>query len=809
VVDLGALYRRLEHATFSQREQIAEEIVRATPAGELGALVRGLQHPHQAVRLGVIEILRRAGHRAALRSLFEHARDREGDDRVFALRALADLARPGDDFLADAARRWMKSGDPFVAAQAGRLASVLGPPRGPRPEQAAPQAGTAAAGAPPAGAPPSGEPLDKLVVRLFSAAKGSERIALIEAIAARGPQALLAAAKLTLQKGNADLVAHMCRAVIRRAEALPAPERLVPLLEAARARIGDAPVANAAIDDALLALGGSALSPALLSRLDELDDSQLTALARRLGHEPPGQLAVHVPKLALALGKRPALWPWLGPALAHAAPEVRDGARAELRGLTDGVVDELRKHKQLPAVTVTSACWVLARIAERGEPLPRDLRIALERLASTEAARALCALCARLATEEAAAILIAMLRDPLPEARRAARDALQTWQSPWIHLEGEGEGEPAIVPRYEDERGQPLVRRGDRLVAAASGDEYVLDARGRPRRANETKLGGCLCCAPPRALVRRRREGLRCPASWLSHLRDGGRTMLEQDHALGRCKRCESGRPRVRDGSRVICLDCGAGMPAAEDFGLVPPEPRVPSEHGRVERDALPAPPTREELEHVAPPIRAAILANVFLHARDGAQSWYGSGIIIARDGDHVAILTNRHLVESDAPRRHVAVQVLAVSGEAIEGRTVWRATRGIDLALVEARLPHPERVGVMALGDGAGLVGAEVFAIGNPLGLAWSYTAGTLSAIRHWMTQEGQSVRILQTDANVAPGSSGGGLFHRDGHLLGVLAFLRQGPAGGSAHFALSIAAIREAFAREAVRWRGKELGA
>src|SRR5690606_24413569 len=149
---------------------------------------------------------------------------------------------------------------------------------------------------------------------------------------------------------------------------------------------------------------------------------------------------------------------------------------------------------------------------------------------------------------------------------------------------------------------------------------------------------------------------------------------------------------------------------------------------------------------------------------RDGAERWHGSGIIIARDGDHLAILTNRHVVESDEGQRLCALKAMTVAGEAIEVRVVWRARRGVDLALVEARVAHPERVGVMALGGGGGLVGAEVFAIGNPLGLAWSYTAGTLSAIRHWTTQDGQSVRILQTDANIAPGSSGGGLFHRDG---------------------------------------------
>lgn len=806
MADLGALYRRLERATFSQREQIAEEVVRETPAGELGELARGLLHPQQGVRLGVIEILRRARYRDALQGLYEHARRHEGDDRVFALRALADLAQPGDDFLAEAARRWASSGDPFVEAQASRLASILGRPGGRRAETA----GGAAAGAPRAESPrvelageaAGGESLDRLVVRLFSATKGAERISLIEAIEARGPQALAAAAKVTLQKGNADLVALMCRAVIRRAGSLPGPEKLLPLIEAARKRVGGTPIANAAIDDALLALGGAAFSPALLGRLTELEEAQLDELARRLVERAPAEVALHVPTLLDALGKKPPLWLWLGPALAHAAPEVRESTRVELRRAADGVVEELRKRKPLSAVTVTSACWVLARIAEPGEPLPRHLRVALDRLAAAESARALCALCARLTTEEAATVLMSMLRDPLPEARRAAQDALRVWRSPWVDLQGGDR--PVIVPRYSDDKGQPLARRGDRLVAPASGDEYVLDMRGIPRRAAETELGGCLCCSPPRALVRRRREGLRCPSTWESHLRDAGQTLLEKDHALGRCKRCDSGRPRVRDGGRVICLDCGAGRAPTEEFVPLPAEPGVPSERRRSERDELPAPPSREELEHVAPPIRAAIVANVFLHARDGAASWNGSGIIIAREGDHIAILTNRHVVENDESRRLCAMRVMTVSGEAIEGRTVWRAERDVDLALVEGRLAHPDRVGIMAVGSGAVLVGAEVFAIGNPLGLAWSYTAGTLSAIRHWTTPAGQSVRVLQTDANIAPGSSGGGLFHRDGHLLGVMSFLRQGPAGGSAHFALSITAIREAFARENVRWRG-----
>ncbi|MBA3818946.1 MAG: serine protease, partial [Deltaproteobacteria bacterium] len=390
---------------------------------------------------------------------------------------------------------------------------------------------------------------------------------------------------------------------------------------------------------------------------------------------------------------------------------------------------------------------------------------------------------------------------------------LETWQSPWIDLEWVGDA-PTLVPRYVDDHAQPLVRRGDRLVIAASGEEHVLDGRGRPIRAGDTEYGGCLCCAPPRALARRRKEGLCCPSSGASHLRDGGRVLLERDHPLGRCRVCDSVRPRQRDGSRIICVDCGAGAGTGGGGGgdfvqPMPDQPAMPSEHGRAHDETLPKPPTREELEHIAPHIRAAIGANVFLQGRIGDERWSGSGIIIAREGNHLAILTNRHVVESDETRRLCALKALTVTGEQITATTVWRAKRGVDLALVEARVERPDDLGVMPLGAGAVLVGASVFAIGNPLGLAWSYTGGTLSAIRHWTTSDGQSVRILQTDAPIAPGSSGGGLFHSDGHLLGVMSFLRQGHAGGSAHFALSIDAIRDALTREDVAWRGHQLAA
>ncbi len=655
--------------------------------------------------------------------------------------------------------------------------------------------------------------LERIVSALFTAPTTKERLARIAELEARGPQALAGAARVVLRRGDVDLVALIARALIRHAEAVPSPDELVPLIDAARKRLGSMPATDAALDDAVTALAGP-LAPQVLARLDALDRVQLDALAARLCRRAPEEVALHLTPLLESVARNPARWSSLGPALVHAAPHARPSVRSELRHVADRVVEQLRKGESPHAVAVVSVTWVLAKIAEPGEALPVQLDRALDRLSSAEAAQARAALCARLGTEPAASTLLELLRDPLPAARTAAAEAVAAWTSPWIELSAKP---PMMTPRYVDADGRPLARSGNRLMSEGTADDHVLDERGRPQRAAASEYGGCLCCAPPRALVRRRGARLRCPASWEPYLRDGSRVLREADHALGGCARCDSLRPRVQEGEHAVCLDCGAGIAggaaatapggAAPVPGNIPP--LVPTEHGRSDdAGALPRPPSRAELADVARPIRAAIAANVFLRARDGQQQWSGSGIVLARDGEHVAILTNRHVVESDDGRRLAVLSASTVAGELGRVRVVWRASRGLDLAVVEGQLTDAAALEVMRLPDAPIQVGARVFAIGNPLGLAWSYSAGTLSAVRQWTTQEGLAVQVLQTDTAIAPGSSGGGLFHEDGRLLGVMSFARQGGMGGSVHFALGVEAVREALIREGVVWRGFALG-
>jgi S1-C subfamily serine protease len=94
------------------------------------------------------------------------------------------------------------------------------------------------------------------------------------------------------------------------------------------------------------------------------------------------------------------------------------------------------------------------------------------------------------------------------------------------------------------------------------------------------------------------------------------------------------------------------------------------------------------------------------------------------------------------------------------------------DLAVVRARTATPPPA---VLGDAAGLqVGQLVVAVGNPLGLAGSVTAGVVSALgRSLPTRDGRTARVvedvIQTDAALNPGSSGGALADAGSRVVGI----------------------------------------
>lgn len=151
-----------------------------------------------------------------------------------------------------------------------------------------------------------------------------------------------------------------------------------------------------------------------------------------------------------------------------------------------------------------------------------------------------------------------------------------------------------------------------------------------------------------------------------------------------------------------------------------------------------------------------------------GGGGGIGSGEAIRSDG---YILTNNHVISVAA--NGGAVEVLFAGGQSVPARIVGRDPL-TDLAVLKVAPSRELRV--ISLGSSGSLrVGQPVVALGAPLGLSGTVTAGIVSALDRTVEVPGENdrsallVSAVQTDAAINPGNSGGPLVNCQGQLVGV----------------------------------------
>ena len=155
-----------------------------------------------------------------------------------------------------------------------------------------------------------------------------------------------------------------------------------------------------------------------------------------------------------------------------------------------------------------------------------------------------------------------------------------------------------------------------------------------------------------------------------------------------------------------------------------------------------------------------------------GKDSGLGAGVIVNTKG---SILTAFHVVEGAT-----SIRVSFVDGT-VSKADVASTDPENDIAVLQPE-QGPEVIVPAVLG-GAGQVGQEAYAVGHPLGYVGSLTSGVVSGLdRSIKTPGGKTLRgLIQFDAAVNPGNSGGPLLNRGGQVIGIVTALANPSSDGS----------------------------
>lgn len=181
--------------------------------------------------------------------------------------------------------------------------------------------------------------------------------------------------------------------------------------------------------------------------------------------------------------------------------------------------------------------------------------------------------------------------------------------------------------------------------------------------------------------------------------------------------------------------------------------------------------PTPPEITGVSPAISVAkalrpSVVDVTVFDAQGQRLGLGSGVIYRADG---LIVTNNHVVTAGGGQVADGITVTLITGKGFSATLVGRDPLS-DLAVL--RIDQKDLPAATFLKDLSQVqVGEYAFAIGTPLGLGGSVTMGIVSAINREVPDPGSlgSIDLIQTDAAISPGNSGGALADDQARVIGI----------------------------------------
>jgi S1-C subfamily serine protease len=229
-------------------------------------------------------------------------------------------------------------------------------------------------------------------------------------------------------------------------------------------------------------------------------------------------------------------------------------------------------------------------------------------------------------------------------------------------------------------------------------------------------------------------------------------------------------RPRGSHAGRWVVVAAAATVAVVVvvvTVSLLSPEPAVTSPADIKAQVQAAVDKSMEEAQSAPPAsvqVYNAILPSLVVVRAEGGARAAGSGVVVNEEG---AILTARHVVVGAD-----TIRVTFADGTESTARVIAEEPDDDIAVLAADRSPE---VTVPAVLGGVPHIGDEAFAVGHPLGLVASLSAGVVSGLdRAVPVGDGSTLDgLIQFDAAVNPGSSGGPLLNRNGQVIGIVTAL------------------------------------